>query len=114
MVRNSENLNTVNAASDCSSESTIVLLKRGFVLIAVACGVLGVWCRKVLAMGGAASAGYGVIEQCILSLRGASPKLSQLLRVFKDQGLILALLLGLSAFFSMAETSITTLWPWKV
>ncbi|GMY31024.1 DUF21 domain-containing protein At1g55930, chloroplastic-like isoform X6, partial [Fagus crenata] len=30
------------------------------------------------------------------------------------KGLILAALLGLSAFFSMAETSITTLWPWKV
>ncbi|CBI26747.3 unnamed protein product, partial [Vitis vinifera] len=47
-------------------------------------------------------------------LRGAWPKTLQLLRVFKDQGLILAALLGLSAFFSMAETSITTLWPWKV
>ncbi|KAK9938744.1 hypothetical protein M0R45_015466 [Rubus argutus] len=31
-----------------------------------------------------------------------------------EQGLILAALLGLSAFFSVAETSITTLWPWKV
>ncbi|CAA6657288.1 unnamed protein product [Spirodela intermedia] len=38
----------------------------------------------------------------------------QVLCVFKEQGLILAALLGLSAFFSMAETSITTLWPWKV
>ncbi|KAL4591469.1 hypothetical protein LXL04_004435 [Taraxacum kok-saghyz] len=36
------------------------------------------------------------------------------LRVFREQGLILAALLGLSAFFSMAETSITTLSPWKV
>ncbi|KAK3009968.1 hypothetical protein RJ639_012360, partial [Escallonia herrerae] len=36
------------------------------------------------------------------------------LGVFKEQGLVLAALLGLSAFFSMAETSITTLWPWKV
>ncbi|KAL4568189.1 hypothetical protein LXL04_023796 [Taraxacum kok-saghyz] len=36
------------------------------------------------------------------------------LRVFREQGLILAALMGLSAFFSMAETSITTLSPWKV
>ncbi|XP_020579152.1 DUF21 domain-containing protein At1g55930, chloroplastic-like [Phalaenopsis equestris] len=49
-----------------------------------------------------------------LALRGAWPKFLQVLQVFKDQGLILAALLGLSAFFSMAETSITTLWPWKV
>ncbi|XP_020263771.1 DUF21 domain-containing protein At1g55930, chloroplastic-like [Asparagus officinalis] len=42
------------------------------------------------------------------------PKLIQVLHVLKDQGLILAGLLGLSAFFSMAETAITTLWPWKV
>ncbi|CAA2957713.1 DUF21 domain-containing At3g13070, chloroplastic [Olea europaea subsp. europaea] len=34
--------------------------------------------------------------------------------VFKEQGLVFAALLGLSAFFYMAETSITTLWPWKV
>jgi hypothetical protein len=33
---------------------------------------------------------------------------------YAEQGLILAALLGLSAFFSVAETSITTLWPWKV
>ncbi|KAH7314587.1 hypothetical protein KP509_21G009600 [Ceratopteris richardii] len=47
-----------------------------------------------------------------LSLLG--PKFLQVLSVFKDHGLMLSLLLGLSAFFSMAETSITTLWPWKV
>ncbi|CAM6099175.1 unnamed protein product [Calypogeia fissa] len=43
-----------------------------------------------------------------------NPKLLQILAVFKDQGLFLSALLGLSAFFSMAETSIMTLWPWKV
>lgn len=42
------------------------------------------------------------------------PKCLQVLAVFRDQGLLLSLLLGLSAFFSMAETAITTLWPWKV
>ncbi|KAD5318209.1 hypothetical protein E3N88_18155 [Mikania micrantha] len=42
------------------------------------------------------------------------PKFPQILQVFREQGLILAALLGLSAFFSLAETSITTLSPWKV
>ncbi|KAM5553643.1 hypothetical protein ABKV19_025732 [Rosa sericea] len=46
--------------------------------------------------------------------RNAWPKTLLVLQVFKEQGLILAALFGLSAFFSMAETSITTLWPWKV
>ncbi|GJZ20790.1 hypothetical protein Tco_0557380, partial [Tanacetum coccineum] len=41
------------------------------------------------------------------------PKFSQVLRVFQEQGLIFVGLLGLSTFFSMAETSITTLSPWK-
>ncbi|GKV51881.1 hypothetical protein SLEP1_g58500 [Rubroshorea leprosula] len=36
------------------------------------------------------------------------------LKIFKEQVVILIALLGLSAFFLMAETSITTLWPWKV
>ncbi|KAH1130440.1 hypothetical protein J1N35_001818 [Gossypium stocksii] len=49
-----------------------------------------------------ANTGYGVIGQCIL-----------ILKVFKEQGLVLTALLGLSAFFSMVETAITTLWPWK-
>lgn len=91
-----------------------VLLKRGVVFGAMVCGVLVFGCRRVLASEGVVNAGYGVIGQSILLLRTAWPKVSQLLRVFKEQGLILAALLGLSAFFSMAETSITTLWPWKV
>ncbi|GLT40356.1 hypothetical protein SLA2020_144980 [Shorea laevis] len=36
------------------------------------------------------------------------------LKIFKEQGVILTALLGLSAFFSMAKTSITTLCSWKV
>lgn len=91
-----------------------VLLKRGVVFGAMVCGVLVFGCRRVLASEGVVNAGYGVIGQSILLLRTAWPKVSQLLRVFKEQGLILAALLGLSAFFSMAETSITMLWPWKV
>ena len=42
------------------------------------------------------------------------PSVKAVALVIKDQGLLLLLLLALSAFFSMAETSITTLWPWKV
>ncbi|WVZ07888.1 hypothetical protein V8G54_021234 [Vigna mungo] len=33
---------------------------------------------------------------------------------FKEKGLVLAVLLGLLVFFSMAKTSITTLWSWRV
>ena len=50
-------------------------------------------------MEGVVNAGYGVIGQSILLLRNAWPKMLQVLQVFKDQGLILAALLGLSAFF---------------
>lgn len=68
-----------------------------------------------MAAEGVVNAGYGVIGQSILLLlRNVWPKTLQVLQVFKEHGLVLALLLGLSAFFSMAETSITTLWPWKV
>ncbi|PPR80231.1 hypothetical protein GOBAR_AA40482 [Gossypium barbadense] len=78
------------------------------------CGVLVFGCKRVFAVDGVANAGYGVIGQCILLLRNAWPKASMILKVFKEQGLVLTALLGLSAFFSMAETAITTLWPWKV
>ncbi|XP_057461453.1 putative DUF21 domain-containing protein At3g13070, chloroplastic isoform X2 [Actinidia eriantha] len=91
-----------------------VLVKRGIVLAAIVCGVLAFGCRRAFAVEGVVSAGYGVIGQSILLLKSSWPKVSQVLRLFKEQGLILAVLLGLSAFFSMAETSITTLWPWKV
>ncbi|KDO36422.1 hypothetical protein CISIN_1g029835mg [Citrus sinensis] len=88
--------------------------KGGIALGALACVVLVVGCQRVFAVESTVNAGYGVIGQSILLLKSSWPKLSQVLRVFKEQGLILAALLGLSAFFSMAETSITTLWPWKV
>jgi len=91
-----------------------VLSKCGAVLAAIICGVFVFECRRVLAAEGLVDAGYGFIGQCILLLRNAWPKTLQVLTVLKEQGLVLALLLGLSAFFSMAETSITTLWPWKV
>ncbi|KAJ4837230.1 DUF21 domain-containing protein, chloroplastic [Turnera subulata] len=103
-----------NADSDVGFDLLRVLLKGGVVLGAMVCGVLVLGCKRVFAAEGVVNAGYGVIGQNILLLRNAWPKLSQLLKVFKEQGVILAVLLGLSAFFSMAETSITTLWPWKV
>ncbi|XP_012070978.1 putative DUF21 domain-containing protein At3g13070, chloroplastic [Jatropha curcas] len=103
-----------NASMGVDLELIRLLVKRAVLLGAMVCGILVFGCRRVFATEGVVNAGYGVIGQSILLLRSAWPKLSQLLRVFKEQGLILAALLGLSAFFSMAETSITTLWPWKV
>lgn len=103
-----------NEATVVNLELIRLLVKCGLVLGAMVCGVLVFECKRVFAAEGVVNAGYSVIGQSILLLRSAWPKLSQLLTVFKEQGLILAALLGLSAFFSMAETSITTLWPWKV
>jgi len=97
------NLEVVNVLSRC-----------GAVLAAIICGVVVFKCRRAMAAERLVDAGYGIIGQSILLLRNAWPKTLQVLRVLKEQGLVLALLLGLSAFFSMAETSITTLWPWKV
>ncbi|KAL0000627.1 hypothetical protein SO802_014408 [Lithocarpus litseifolius] len=112
--KDSESLSDENAFPGANLEFVREFIKRGIVLAAMVFGVLVFGCKRVFAMEGAANAGYGVIGQSILLLRNAWPKTLQVLQVFKEQGLILAALLGLSAFFSMAETSITTLWPWKV
>lgn len=113
--------------SDCMREKSVVsnfnvnlkfidefLVKRGIILAATVCGVLVFGCPQVFAAEGVVKAGYGVIGKSILLLKSTWPTVLQVLRLFKEQGLLLALLLGLSAFFSLAETSITTLWPWKV
>ncbi|WOK99697.1 hypothetical protein Cni_G08408 [Canna indica] len=84
------------------------------VLVAIACGLFVVRCQRSLAAEGAVGAAVGVLRSGTTSFSGVWPKLLQILHVLKDQGLILTVLLGLSAFFSMAETAITTLWPWKV
>jgi hypothetical protein len=90
------------------------------IAVSVACGMLAAaWCRRTLAMGANAGAGaQGAVEAAVgiggEALRGGWPKVLQVLQLVREQGIILAVLLGLSAFFSMAETSITTLWPWKV
>lgn len=111
LVRSSENLSNYSASNPDAVE---VVMRRGVVLVAMICGVLFLGCKRVFAVESVVNAGYGVIGQSILLLRNAWPKVSQVLIVFKEQGLVLALLFALSAFFSMAETSITTLWPWKV
>ncbi|KAL1534096.1 putative DUF21 domain-containing protein, chloroplastic [Salvia divinorum] len=90
-----------------------VLVRRGLAAAAIAAVVILV-CRRALAAEGVVAAGYGAWERSLSSIRSSWPMVLQVLMVFKEQGLILAALLGLSAFFSMAETSITTLWPWKV
>ncbi|KAJ8766532.1 hypothetical protein K2173_023779 [Erythroxylum novogranatense] len=100
-----------NVVLGLNLEFVRALAKRAIILSSV---FLIFGCKRAFATEGVVNAGYGVIGQSILLWRNAWPKVSQLLKVFKEQGLVLAILLGLSAFFSMAETSITTLWPWKV
>jgi hypothetical protein len=109
-----ESLSDENAVYGVNLDFVRESVKRGIILAAIVCGVLVFGCKRVFAMEGLVNAGYGVIGRSMLSLRNAWPKTLQVLQVLKEQGLILAALLGLSAFFSMAETSITTLWPWKV
>ncbi|CAN6310280.1 unnamed protein product [Urochloa humidicola] len=96
------------------------------VAVALACGALAAaWCRRAMAVGATAAAGAGAgaaapgaVEAAAgfggVALREGWPRVLQVLQLVREQGLVLAVLLGLSAFFSMAETSITTLWPWKV
>eukprot|EP00897_Mesotaenium_endlicherianum_P006359 jgi/Mesen1/5751/ME000292S04827 len=53
-------------------------------------------------------------EQAKKAAIASWPKILLFSTVLKKHGVILCALLGVSAFFSLAETSITTLWPWKV
>lgn len=88
--------------------------KLSFVLAMLACGMFVARCNRVLAATGVVDAGVAMLGAEKPVHRALWPMLLQVLNVLRDQGLILAALLGLSAFFSMAETAITTLWPWKV
>lgn len=86
-------------------------VKRGLgrlLVIAAVCGLVVVRCQRGIA------AESSVISSGRSALAGSWPKILQTLQVLREQGLVLAALLSLSAFFSMAETAITTLWPWKV
>lgn len=89
------------------------LVRCGFVVGLLVLGVIR--CQRVLAVEAGSDLG-NLTRKGMIYVKGFwnGPKISQVLRVFREQGLILAALLGLSAFFSMAETSITTLSPWKV
>eukprot|EP00252_Welwitschia_mirabilis_P022246 TRINITY_DN5976_c0_g2_i1.p1 TRINITY_DN5976_c0_g2~~TRINITY_DN5976_c0_g2_i1.p1 ORF type:complete len:762 (+),score=150.73 TRINITY_DN5976_c0_g2_i1:161-2446(+) len=80
------------------------------IMMALSCTIFSCKCRAARA-----AEGVPVLSPKIRALwKLFWPKVLQVFGVFRDQGLIIAALLGMSAFFSMAETSITTLWPWKV
>ncbi|RDX75613.1 DUF21 domain-containing protein, chloroplastic, partial [Mucuna pruriens] len=108
----SEKFNGNNDVSMWNLNFILELPKKriGIILAATVCGVVLFGCPRALAVEGV----LAIVEQSKVSLRNAWPKVLPVLRIFKEQGLVLAVLLALSAFFSMAETSITTLWPWKV
>uniref|UniRef100_A0A1D1YQI3 DUF21 domain-containing protein At1g55930, chloroplastic n=2 Tax=Anthurium amnicola TaxID=1678845 RepID=A0A1D1YQI3_9ARAE len=86
----------------------------GILVAATICGMFAIGCQRVLAQESVSHVSVSVLGKSGMVLKDAWPQILQVLRVFKEQGLILAALLGLSAFFSLAETAITTLWPWKV
>lgn len=89
-----------------------VLLRTA--LLAVACASFLLSKKMALAAATADPVMSRLLQQSKDGLSLLWPKFLQVLGVFRDQGLLLSILLGLSAFFSMAETAITTLWPWKV
>ncbi|XP_068669112.1 putative DUF21 domain-containing protein At3g13070, chloroplastic [Aristolochia californica] len=86
-----------------------VLARGGLIFVAIICGVFIISRRGAFVL-----EALRVFERSMLSIKGVSPKLLQVLCVLREQWLVLAALLGASAFFSMAETSIATLWPWMV
>ncbi|XP_071736266.1 putative DUF21 domain-containing protein At3g13070, chloroplastic [Rutidosis leptorrhynchoides] len=89
------------------------LIRSGFVMGMLVLGIIR--CQRVVAMETGSDLGF-FAQKGLNYMKGSwnGPKFLQVLQVIREQGLILAALLGLSAFFSMAETSITTLSPWKV
>lgn len=84
------------------------------VLVSVSCASLLWRCRPAYAVESVSA----LAPQLSVKVRAVWgllwPKIVQVFSVFRDQGLLISVLLALSAFFSMAETSIMTLWPWKV
>ncbi|KAK9663947.1 hypothetical protein RND81_14G008600 [Saponaria officinalis] len=90
------------------------LIKSGiFVGLVLICSIIR--CNNVFAIEkGVLVGGFVGFEGINLMFQKIWPIIVKVLGAFKEHGIVLGLLLGLSAFFSMAETSITTLWPWKV
>ncbi|CAL9160168.1 unnamed protein product [Musa hybrid cultivar] len=86
----------------------------GSVIAMIACGMLVARSCRSLAAEGVVESGVAAFGSEKAVPMVVWPKLFQVLNVLREQGLVLAALLGLSAFFSLAETAITTLWPWKV
>ncbi|KAJ8485434.1 hypothetical protein OPV22_017919 [Ensete ventricosum] len=86
----------------------------GSVIAMIVCGMFVARSCRSLAAEGVMEASVAVFGSEKAVPMVVSSKLFQVLNVLREQGLVLAALLGLSAFFSMAETAITTLWPWKV
>ncbi|KAH9606633.1 hypothetical protein KSS87_013069 [Heliosperma pusillum] len=93
----------------------VVCLIKGGIFVGLMLGCSIIRCSNVFAMENGVLGGGNVGFEGINSLfRNAWPVILKVLGAFKEHGVVLGILLGLSAFFSMAETSITTLWPWKV
>ncbi|CAL9049993.1 unnamed protein product [Musa banksii] len=86
----------------------------GSVIAMIACGMLVARSCRSLAAEGVVESGVAAFGSEKAVPMVVWPKLFQVLNVLREQGLVLAALLGLSSFFSLAETAITTLWPWKV
>lgn len=86
-------------------------------LLAIACAAF-LFSKKMALAAAASDPGMvglpSLVQHFKAGLSPLWPKFVQVMEVFRDQGVLLSVLLGLSAFFSMAETAITTLWPWKV
>ncbi|KAL8209119.1 hypothetical protein R6Q57_008531 [Mikania cordata] len=104
---------TINSSKKEDSEKFGGVIRYGIVLGMLVLGVIR--CQRALAMDANSDLRL-VTQKGMIYMKDFlnGPKFPQILQVFREQGLILAALLGLSAFFSLAETSITTLSPWKV
>ncbi|KAG9443479.1 hypothetical protein H6P81_014819 [Aristolochia fimbriata] len=94
---------------DLDSRFFKVAARGGLVFVAIVCGVFIISRRAALLV-----EALRVFQWSKLAVGGRSAELLQVLCGLREQWLVLATLLGFSAFFSMTETSIATLWPWMV
>ncbi|KAI4307900.1 hypothetical protein L6164_031027 [Bauhinia variegata] len=107
--RDSDCLSGKDAVSKKTLKFITELVKRGIIIAATVCGII----EESLELMGVANAAYGVLGLSKLLLRNVWPKMSPAHTKWMEKGLVLSVLMGLSAFCSMADTSITALWPWK-